>query len=613
MKPRAALAFVLALAAAYTKGAVSDVRADTAVTPVPSEMVLYADRDDDDADGVVDGRSSQLSARARTDLVALPPSFAGKKLALEGDVARVVLQGRPLALPTNVPAGSELQGLRAGRAKLVVGEGRDLREIGLRVVAFALEDVKSAELDAGKTHLTFSRAFPEASPMADPDGFRVVVRGARTAPTVDVVSLSAKGRVLDALRGVPVDAPCEAARATSDRPAEPASSEPCARSRTLRLVVDRIDRDHQGSLGRSLLAEVGGLVVVAEGGKKRTAIHVGGPRDTPRGPMARLRLRVKSTMFRAEKTGKPALFANEGAALESMRADFDDAASLWAQCGIAFAEPDMRIAPPPPPYLVSFGNDLGLPSSGGTISVKVEGKKVKLVLPAGRLPLDAARLFAIELEKAGFRGEVSRNARIAPGAFGSADVRVAKADGTLAKVEADGLLSSDLAMNVAIGEVDLSDGLTHFGDMDSPAGTLEERALVKSLDESDPRILRVLYVPYFAGGGRVGESFIYGDGSSVKNVVLLDRSGIRTRRSSHAVAHELGHALLDVPGHPDDFGTDTPSLLMDSDASDASVYGPRRLTVDECSRVLVESGPRGKVPLLESWPFEPVPLPPLGP
>jgi hypothetical protein len=379
------------------------------------------------------------------------------------------------------------------------------------------------------------------------------------------------------------------------------------------LVVDRIDRDHQGSLGRSLLAEVGGLVVVAEGGKKRTSIHVGGPRDTPRGPMARLRLRVKSTMFRAEKTGKPALFTNEGAALESMRADFDDAASLWAQCGIAFAEPDLRIAPPPPPYLVSFGNDLGLPSSGGVVSVKVEGKKVKLLLPAGRLPVDAARLFAIELEKAGFRAEVSRNARIAPGAFGSADVRVAKSDGTLAKVEAEGVLSTDPAMNVAIGEVDLSDGLTHFGDMDSPAGTLEERALVKSLDDSDPRVLRVLYVPFFAGGGRVGESFIYGDGSSVKNVVLLDRSGIRTRRSSHAVAHELGHALLDVPGHPDDFGTDTPSLLMDSDASDASVYGPRRLMVEECARVLVESGPRGKIPLLESWPFEPVPLPTLTP
>ena len=612
MKARAALAFVIALAASL--GTVPDARSDArSASPLPDELVLYADLDDDDADGMVDGRATQLSTRARTDLTALSAAFAGKRLALGGEVARVVLQGRPLALPTNVPAGSELQGLRAGRGTLVVGEGRNPREISLRVVAFTFEDARAVDLDAGKTHLTFSRAFPEASPIADPDGFRVVVRGSQTYPTVDVVSLSAKGRVLDALRGVPVDAPCEVTHVTRAAPEEKVAPVECARSRSLRLVVDRIDRDHQGSLGRSLLAEVGGLVVVAEGGKKRTSIHVGGPRDTRNGPMPRLRLHVKSTMFRAEKTGKPALFANEGAALDSMRADFDDAASLWAQCGIAFAEPDMRISPPPPPYLVSFGNDLGLPSSGGVVSVKVEGKKLKLVLPAGRLPLDAARLFAIELEKAGFRGEVSRNARIAPGAFGSVDVRVSKADGALARVEAEGLLSSDASMNVAIGDVDLSDGLTHFGDMDSPAGTLEERALVKSLDESDPRILRVLYVPYFAGGGRVGESFIYGDGSSVKNVVLLDRSGIRTRRSSHAVAHELGHALLDVPGHPDDFGTDTPSLLMDSDASDASVYGPRRLTVDECARVLVESGPRGKVPLLEAWPFEPVPLPALAP
>lgn len=612
MNARAAVAFVLALAASL--GSLSTARSDArSSTPTPSELVLYADLDDDDADGMVDGRATQLSTRARTDLTALAGAFAGKRLALGGDVARVVLQGRPLALPTNVPAGSELQGLRAGHGTLFVGEGRDLREIPLRVVAFTFEDARAVELDSGKTHLTFSRAFPEASPLADPDGFRVVVRGMTAYPTVDVVSLGAKGRVLDAVRGVPVDAPCDGAPATRAVEEKAAPVEPCARSRSLRLVVDHIDRDHQGSLGRSLLAEVGGLVVVAEGGKKRTSIHVGGPRDTRHGPMPRFRLHLKSTMFRAEKTGKPALFANEGAALESMRADFDDAASLWAQCGIAFADPDMRIAPPPPPFLVSFGNDLGLPSSGGVVSVKVEGKKLKLVLPPGRTPLDAARLFAIELEKAGFRGEVSRNARIAPGAFGSADVRVSKADGALARVEAEGLLSSDASMNVAIGEVDLSDGLTHFGDMDSPAGTLEERALVKSLDDSDPRILRVLYVPYFAGGGRVGESFIYGDGSSVKNVVLLDRSGIRTRRSSHAVAHELGHALLDVPGHPDDFGTDTPSLLMDSDASDASVYGPRRLTVDECARVLVESGPRGKIPLLEAWPFEPVPLPALAP
>ena len=118
-------------------------------------------------------------------------------------------------------------------------------------------------------------------------------------------------------------------------------------------------------------------------------------------------------------------------------------------------------------------------------------------------------------------------------------------------------------------------------------------------------------MPYFLGGGRVGESFIFGDGSSVKNVIIVDRSGVRARRSSHVVAHELGHVLLDVPGHPDDFGRDTPSLLMDSDASDASVYGPRRVTDEECARVRAEAGPHAKVPMLEPWPFEPVSLPSL--
>lgn len=167
-------------------------------------------------------------------------------------------------------------------------------------------------------------------------------------------------------------------------------------------------------------------------------------------------------------------------------------------------------------------------------------------------------------------------------------------------------MTTDRTLAVALGVVELSDGLTHFGDMDSPSGTLEERSLVKSL-EPVTRGAHVVYVPYFAGGGRIGESFIYGDGSSVRNVVIVDRSGARARQSSHAVAHELGHVLLDMPGHPDDFGKDTPHLLMDSDASDASAYGPRRLTNDECARIVRESGPRSKAPILEVLPRGPVP------
>ncbi len=577
-----------------------------------SELVLIADRDDDDANGARDGVEGTVAGPARRDLTSLAFA-AGKRVALVGDNARVLWRGRPLVLPAALPAGAELQGLRPGRARLLIGEGNGARVIELRVVGHAFEDGGGGELDPSRAQLSFSRALPEASPAEDPDSFYVTrrdgghpgARGPRPA-VVDLISLGARGAVLDAIRGVPLDAPC-------------ANDEPdCVRSRPLRVAIDAIDGQHPSSLGRSLLGEVGGLVVVAEGTRKHTSIHVGGPRAP--GAAGRYRIRMRATMFRAEKSGRPGLFANEAEALAEMRADLEDAALLWAQCGVSFRGEggmDVRIATPPPPYLVSFGTDLGLPSTGGVLHAKIEGKRVAMTIPPGRPPLEVARLFAAEVERAGFRAAVSRNARITPGASGSADVLVSRVagrgSGALARVEADGTLCTDPTLAVAIGVVDLSDGLTHFGDMDSPAGAIEERTLVKSLEDQDPRVVQVLYVPYFSGGGRVGESFIYGDGSSLKNVIIVDRSGVRSRRSSHAVAHELGHVLLDVPGHPDDFGKDTPSLLMDSDASDASVYGPRRVTTEECARVRAEAGPRAKIPLLEPWPFAAVPMPALAP
>jgi hypothetical protein len=144
--------------------------------------------------------------------------------------------------------------------------------------------------------------------------------------------------------------------------------------------------------------------------------------------------------------------------------------------------------------------------------------------------------------------------------------------------------------------------------MDAMAGTLEERTLLKALDDGDPTTIEVVVVPLFAGGGRIGESFIGSDLSSVRNVVILDRAGIRARKSSLTLAHELGHVLMDLPGHPDDYGVDTPTLLMDSDAADASPFGPRRISIDECARVVRQSGPRSRVPLLVDVPLGPLPL-----
>jgi hypothetical protein len=171
-----------------------------------------------------------------------------------------------------------------------------------------------------------------------------------------------------------------------------------------------------------------------------------------------------------------------------------------------------------------------------------------------------------------------------------------------------GRASNDATLSVMIGAVDLEDGLEHFSDVNAAAGTIEERALLKSLDDGDPTTIEVVVVPFFSGGGRIGESFIASDRSSLRNMVVTDRAGVRARRSSLTLAHELGHVLLDMPGHPDDYGTDTPTQLMDSDASDASPFGPRRLSLNECLRAYRQSGPKSAQPILTDWPLGPVPV-----
>jgi hypothetical protein len=46
---------------------------------------------------------------------------------------------------------------------------------------------------------------------------------------------------------------------------------------------------------------------------------------------------------------------------------------------------------------------------------------------------------------------------------------------------------------------------------------------------------------------------------------------------------------------------------MDSDAADASPFGPRRLTLEECARAVRQAGPKARVPLLVDWPVGPLP------
>ncbi len=437
---------------------------------------------------------------------------------------------------------------------------------------------------------------------ADPDALRFVVVGERGSlpSVVSVVTTRADGGPLDALAALPVlPTPCPAGTAPADA---------CVATAPVRAVADDVDRDHPLARERSVRAEVGGALALAAFGRELLSFAVGGPRTSPAGPIGRLRGRLRVHVVRDYAKGPPPFGADDAAALALAESQVAWTNAVWGQCGVRFVvEPAVRLVDPPPPHLLALGCDLGLPASGGEVRVVVEGKPVRAVLRAGQSPRGAARVVARAIEAAGFVARVSENARIDPGALGSADVLVRRRDGALATIEPPdgGRVSTDATLSACIGGVDLRDGLDHFTDADAAAGTVEERTLIKAFDDGDPRTLDVVLMAAFAGGGRIGESFIVADRSSIRNVVLSDRGGVRADRASFALAHELGHILLDMPGHPDDFGVDTPTRLMDADAADPSAFGPRRLTLDECARMVHEAGPEATVPLLVPWPLAP--------
>jgi hypothetical protein len=343
-------------------------------------------------------------------------------------------------------------------------------------------------------------------------------------------------------------------------------------------------------------------------GRKAQSVRVGGPRVTAVGPIERLRATLRVHVMRSSREGMPAIGGDASGAKEIARLELERAARLWGQCGIQSGPPseiDIAVHDPPPPYLLAVGCQSGLPASGGEIRLSVGGRRVHVATRPGETPLEVAGSLSRAIERAGLVGAVSANPRAESFPLPTADVLVQRRDGQLMDVSADGVapLSSDPSLPVCVGVVDLADGLEHFSNIDASAGTIEERALIKAFEDRDPTTIDVFVVPAFSGSGRIGESFIDGPGASIQNVVIVDRAAIRLGARSFALAHELGHVLLDLAGHPDDFGVDSPSLLMDADATDASIFGPRRLTIADCERALRQSGTNAATPLLRPWPM----------
>jgi hypothetical protein len=376
------------------------------------------------------------------------------------------------------------------------------------------------------------------------------------------------------------------------------------RSPFLRLVADATDSSAPDVGFQLLRARLTDRVLASVGGAKLiSAERPVGARG--RGDMRDvLRGRLRILVLRAGRGTPPVLGKSDAEAVELARRQVEIANEIWAQCFIDFGDPtatEVHVVDPPPPALVAVSDLDGLPARGdGAVTLQVAGKRVgPIPLAAGALPEQTAQRIARAVTAAGFEAALSINPRADHGAYPSADVLVRDKKGAPLPLSPDAELplSSDSQQRVAIGAVDLSDGISEFDNTISAVGTLEERTLVKLLGDGDPSTIEVLLVNRFVNRDRQGEAFIEADGSSMANTLIFDRNAVRFERQAWVQAHELGHVLLDEPLHPDNVGPDRPWLLMDSDARQGRVVGPKRLSADECAKARRRSGP-GAYPTL---------------
>ncbi len=358
-------------------------------------------------------------------------------------------------------------------------------------------------------------------------------------------------------------------------------------------VSSREDREAPELEGRALLVRLTDRVearVRRGGGRARVSLRrVARPAGEDH-PLSVRRLSVRVTVLRARRGGPPVVGGDERGAREVARHQLAVLDEVLAQCAIRVGPPrevEVLVADPPGPSLLAVGGDLGTPSAGGRIRLEVDGRRLDpWHVGTGNTPIETARDIAWRLREAGYLADPSANARNPHQAYGTADVVVRRADGTPAELSGwpGEPLSTDPAQPLEIGSVRLEDGLRPYGSRTILSGTVEERALVKLLGSTDQETVDLFLVNRFTGGGKQGESFVRSSGSSLSGVAIADLLALERTRQTYAVAHEIGHVLLDELGHPEDRGDDRPGLLMHSRSSSA-VDGPRRITPRQCERM----------------------------
>src|SRR5690606_1840377 len=95
-------------------------QAEAGSQPTPSSplekgtgLVVYADADDDDNDGLADREASRLAGKAWQQLLHLKPSpELGRLLGIEGDAARLLSGGRPVEGKAALGKELAVQGIR---------------------------------------------------------------------------------------------------------------------------------------------------------------------------------------------------------------------------------------------------------------------------------------------------------------------------------------------------------------------------------------------------------------------------------------------------------------------------------------------------------------------
>lgn len=469
--------------------------------------------------------------------------------------------------------------------------------------SIALVNSSNRPLPMQLSHLSISRGLPghlaalanQSDMSIDADAVRFVLCGAQLPPAVDIRTLDRAGNSFDQKLRVPLERTLLAS--------EPGKA--CVQSPLVRITPERFDAHCASSGLCQLEGQSGGQLQLGHGKQTWFSIAVAGPQQVPFGPTvwrAQLRVRIVRTWAK----GVPPIGRDDSAAVALVRHEIHIANQLWGQCGIFFgdeAETDVVVVDPPEPAMLSLGCGAGLVASGGDVALQIGPHKLGIQTRSGDSPRVVALRLARSAEALGIRTEIHVNPRIQPAAQESIDLEFRSRSGTRLPIRAipNRSLSDDPTLGICVGIVDLTDGLDHFTNSSAMAGTLEERSLLRSVVDRDPGTIDVVVIEGFSRPGRIGESFVGSEAGYLGNVVIINPAALRVGAKSFALAHELGHILLDQPGHPDDYGVDTPWSLMDSDAVDGTLYGPKHLTRSDCVRAIVQSGPGSPVPLLERW------------